>query len=468
MNPSERITHYGDQNEDGSHSILSHDDMSTSSDRSSQDRQRCSSMMPVSGRVFDSVMCSFDHHSNPTSTMITLQTVPVDLLLNTGTYLNRPEDSLRNDINEITLAATLTDCEMMEHYMKRHTASDFISNVALSGNLKALRWVIGKGCPMDKWTSCYAAESGNMKMMKWLHRHGCPLTKETCNAAARSGNLKMLKWLHRHGCPLDENTCVAAAEKGNLDVLKWLRSQGCPWTWETFAAAVGSGNLEMLKWLHSAHCPWEKEVYWVDTSHEVADWLEEVRDYYSMVEHAESVGYHQYVDRCDPDYVEKMFAYLYLGIPIYVDPKNEDDGFDPENEDDDVDPENEDDDVDVYYEDDGVDPDNEGDGVDPENEDDDDVDPENEDDGVDPENEDDDVDPESEDEDDDVDPENEDDGVDPDNEGDGVDPENEDVDDVFPENEDDGVDQENENDKDYYEYVFVFILSIVFVMTIYL
>ena len=110
--------------------------------------------------------------------MITLQTVPVELLLNVGTYLTDTQWSGINNIDEITLAATLKDYEMLEYYLNKYNyyyAPDRITEkVALSGNLKALKWVIKKGFPMSKYTCYAAAESGNLKMLKWLHRKGCP------------------------------------------------------------------------------------------------------------------------------------------------------------------------------------------------------------------------------------------------------------------------------------------------------
>jgi hypothetical protein len=91
--------------------------------------------------------------------MITLQTVPVDLLLNIGTYLQDTHLSKSDNINEVTLAVTLKDYEMLEHYMKKHRPSDVIQMVALSGNLKVLKWVVKKGCPLDESTFHEAARS---------------------------------------------------------------------------------------------------------------------------------------------------------------------------------------------------------------------------------------------------------------------------------------------------------------------
>jgi hypothetical protein len=196
--------------------------------------------------------------SNPSSTMIiTLQTVPVDLLLNVGTYLESPPHTHSYNIHEITLAATLKDFEMLEYYMEKYKDSPYqISElVALSGNLKALKWVIKKGCPMDKDTCSAAARFGKLNMLKWLHKQGCPWSEDTSSVVARRGNLEMLKWLHSAGCPWDEKTCSTAAWIGNLEMLKWLHSVGCPWDADTRFWATRFGHLEMLRWLHSVGFP---------------------------------------------------------------------------------------------------------------------------------------------------------------------------------------------------------------------
>jgi hypothetical protein len=141
---------------------------------------------------------------------ITLQILPVDLLLHIGTFLKNTDESRRRDISGITLAAILNDYEMLEHYMKKYTPSEdqyIITNeVAISGNLRALKWVIQKGYSMDERTCYIAAECGYLQMLQWLHRADCPWNADTCNAAVQNGNLDMVKWLYNAGCPWDERT----------------------------------------------------------------------------------------------------------------------------------------------------------------------------------------------------------------------------------------------------------------------
>jgi hypothetical protein len=132
-------------------------------------------------------------------TMITLQKIPVDLLLHIGTYL-KDIDSYTRDIDGVTLAAILKDYEMLEHYLQKYAPSDISRTVAMAGSLKALKWVIKKGCPMNENTCRAAADSENLEMLQWLHRKGCPWNEAIC-VAASIGNLEMLKWAIDHGCP---------------------------------------------------------------------------------------------------------------------------------------------------------------------------------------------------------------------------------------------------------------------------
>ena len=91
--------------------------------------------------------------------MITLKTAPVDMLVNVGLFLEFPSSSQRDDIDEITLAAILNDYEMLERYMEKHFSMHIHEMVTLSGSLKALKWIIKKGCPMNESTCTFAAKS---------------------------------------------------------------------------------------------------------------------------------------------------------------------------------------------------------------------------------------------------------------------------------------------------------------------
>ncbi len=49
-----------------------------------------------------------------------LQTIPLDMLLTIGIFLQPVEDSHMTDINQITLPAVLNDRERLEHLIEMH------------------------------------------------------------------------------------------------------------------------------------------------------------------------------------------------------------------------------------------------------------------------------------------------------------------------------------------------------------
>jgi hypothetical protein len=139
---------------------------------------------------------------------ITLQTVPTDCLLHIGTFLKYPRSSKRNDIDGITLAATMNHHDMLEHYMQKHTPDRIPEKVTPSGNRPTFK-LLDPG-DLERSRKEYTLSDMSRKVVQ-------------------SGNLKALKWVVKKGCPMDENTGNAAAESENLKMLQWLRSQGCPW-----------------------------------------------------------------------------------------------------------------------------------------------------------------------------------------------------------------------------------------------
>jgi hypothetical protein len=129
---------------------------------------------------------------------------------------------------------------------------------ASGGNLPALQWVRGEGCPWHVSSLCFnAGMSGNEAMLAWLTAEGCEFDMWTAAGAARKGRDNLLLLLQQRGSPFDETACVMAAEGGHLGTLQWLREQGCPWGVETCDAAAEKGHVAVLRWAFEEGCPFD-------------------------------------------------------------------------------------------------------------------------------------------------------------------------------------------------------------------
>ena len=91
----------------------------------------------------------------------------------------------------------------------------------------------------SKYPVEFAAKNENLKMLKWLHKKNCPLTEHTFRLTAAAGNFDIMAWLHENECPVNEHTFHAAAnhlkrteEKSHLrklmQVMQWLTEYGHP------------------------------------------------------------------------------------------------------------------------------------------------------------------------------------------------------------------------------------------------
>ena len=105
----------------------------------------------------------------------------------------------------------------------------FSSQVALSNDLKLLRWVREeKECAWDYITSGRAAMQGNLDMLKYCVENGCEVITVMCALAAEYGHLDCLEYLRSKNCPWDERTCEAAQENEHIDVLTYVVKSKCP------------------------------------------------------------------------------------------------------------------------------------------------------------------------------------------------------------------------------------------------
>jgi hypothetical protein len=100
---------------------------------------------------------------------------------------------------------------------------------AAHGQLEALVWLRGRGCPWSTFVCMSAAGAGHLEVLRYAHEHGRPWDSSTCKDAARGGHLEVLRYAHEHGCPWDSSTCYAAVKGGHLEVLRYAHEHGCPW-----------------------------------------------------------------------------------------------------------------------------------------------------------------------------------------------------------------------------------------------
>jgi len=105
----------------------------------------------------------------------------------------------------------------------------FCSQVALTNDLKLLRWVREeKECDWDYMTSNAAAGEGNLDMLKYCVENGCEVDDGTCACAAKFGRLDCLEYLRSKKCPWDEQVCELAHEHNHMDILTYAVKNKAP------------------------------------------------------------------------------------------------------------------------------------------------------------------------------------------------------------------------------------------------
>ena len=101
-------------------------------------------------------------------------------------------------------------------------------------SISTLKWAWKKGFPFDEceWPSrrkedfinfiSLVALGGNVDLLRWLReKKNCPWDEDTCSFAAEKGNFECLKYAHENGCPWDEWSCHEAAFNGHLACLQY-------------------------------------------------------------------------------------------------------------------------------------------------------------------------------------------------------------------------------------------------------
>jgi hypothetical protein len=101
---------------------------------------------------------------------------------------------------------------------------------SLSGRLEVLKWMKEKNLLVcDRYLVDNAVKGGHMKVLKWLSISQPHLfySAKTTEIAATFGRLKALKWLIERGCRWDEWVLAMAARYGHFELFKWALENGC-------------------------------------------------------------------------------------------------------------------------------------------------------------------------------------------------------------------------------------------------
>lgn len=126
---------------------------------------------------------------------------------------------------------------VLEHLIARDMLwpwRPFTVSAARGGQLSTLRWLVEtRGWSWDYRITIQAASNGDLEMLDWAWEH-LPLNQRTlsfslvCLEAAKSGHLHAVQWARSRGCFWNCRTLIAAAMGRHHDVFVWARDNGCP------------------------------------------------------------------------------------------------------------------------------------------------------------------------------------------------------------------------------------------------
>ncbi|NDA64236.1 MAG: hypothetical protein EBX50_19745 [Chitinophagia bacterium] len=95
-----------------------------------------------------------------------------------------------------------------------------------------------QGCYISEDVQKDAARYGSIECLKYLlHEHLLSINASIIANIALSGNLKCLKYFHEAGFPWDDRVTLYAATQGHLECLQYAHEQGCPWHKDTYTMA---------------------------------------------------------------------------------------------------------------------------------------------------------------------------------------------------------------------------------------
>jgi ankyrin repeat protein len=160
--------------------------------------------------------------------------------------------------------------EMIE-YMRDHGYGPDAYSINISvkqGNFEVLKYLYGQVnrdghiLAGDSVTCEFAARLGHIDILKYLIEKGCGIDRFCCDQAVKGGNIEILKYLREIGCKWNSNVCYAAALNGHLDILRYIRESDpeLPWHPDVCGIAAINGHIEILRYAHENGCPWSEDV----------------------------------------------------------------------------------------------------------------------------------------------------------------------------------------------------------------
>ena len=120
-----------------------------------------------------------------------------------------------------------------------------------------IEFAIDHGLKTDRVLLCKAAEVGNVELLKYLHLElQVPLHPNVTSLASKSGNVIAMKWLIGHDRRIYLDTLSCAVQSGSLEMIQFLceyytLSETALLIMSELTPAAPTNGLRMLQYLHS-------------------------------------------------------------------------------------------------------------------------------------------------------------------------------------------------------------------------
>ena len=122
-------------------------------------------------------------------------------------------------------------------------------NVIQNNNLEELKWVLSSLPFLSDFVCNIAAECNVNRILKWAVHNKFVYDEETISNCALNGNLKMIKFLHKNKCDSNQWVIANACSRGHLNVVKWCIKNNYEVSEYAFSEAESNGHLHVLNYL---------------------------------------------------------------------------------------------------------------------------------------------------------------------------------------------------------------------------